>query len=92
MERVEAFSAGPSEINARAEQHTLPDLYGLATASRAAPRLKTNAALAGWFFSRFAVGQPSDCSPDKKLYRAKNWRGIWATRQASYADSAVNYY
>ena len=71
MERVEAFSAGPSEINARAEQHTLPDLYGLATASRAASRPKTSAALAGRLFSRFAVGQPSDCSSDKKLYRAK---------------------
>ena len=28
MERVEAFSAGPSEIDAWAKQHTLPDLDG----------------------------------------------------------------
>jgi hypothetical protein len=31
MERVEVFSAGLSEINASAEQPTLPDLYGVAS-------------------------------------------------------------
>jgi hypothetical protein len=52
------------EATSRAEQEAV--LYGLATASRAASRPKTTDALAGRLFSRFAMGQPSDCSPVKR--------------------------